>query len=98
MTSPALIVHTVGADTREVFRWYDDDDELIVPTDAAFDVDDTDGDPVTFDDPTIDDDGTIRIHIANDDSNPAGVYRYTIRALSTDWSYVSAGILRIKNG
>jgi hypothetical protein len=96
--SPALIVHTIGADTRESFQWLDDDEELIVPTDATFDVDDVAGEPVTIGTIEIDDDGTIRLHIANDDPTPDGIYLYSVRAESTDWSYISAGILRIRNG
>jgi hypothetical protein len=98
MTAPALIVHTAGADTREAFQWTDDDGTVIVPTDAAFDVDDIDGDPVDVDEPTIDDDGTVRILIPSDADIDAGIYRYSVRAESTDWRYLSAGILRVRNG
>lgn len=96
--NPALIAHTIGGDTRETFAWLDDDDEIIIPDDAAFDVDDAAGAPVVMDESTIDDDGTIRVYIAADHDIDPGVYLYTLRALSTDWSYVSAGILRVRNG
>lgn len=98
MSGTALITHMIGADTREVFQWLDDDDELIVPDDAAFDVDDVDGAPVVMDEATIDDDGTIRVYIAADHDIDPGIYLYTLRAQSTDWQYVSAGILRVRNG
>lgn len=96
--NPALIAHTIGGDTRKTFAWLDDDDEIIIPTDAAFDVEEIDGTPVDMDDPDIDEDGYISVHIDNAADITAGIYRYSIRALSTDWVYVSAGILRVRNG